>query len=62
MTDCQCCDGSGCGCCDNGGCEFQPLSIPELLDAARNGTEFAAVLGGLFTVLEKARDEEAGDE
>ena len=39
-----------------------PRTIPELLDAARDGREFAAVLGGLFTALEKARDEEAGDE
>ena len=35
----------------------EPKTIPERLDAARDGTEFAAVLGELFGALEKAREE-----
>lgn len=35
-----------------------PKTIPEQLDAARNGAEFGAVLGNLFAAVEKARDEE----
>ena len=35
----------------------EPKTIPERLDAARDGTEFAAVLGSLFIALEQARDE-----
>ena len=38
-----------------------PRTIPERLDAARDGQEFAAVLGSLFTALEQAIDEQ-GDE
>lgn len=33
-------------------------TFPEKLDAARNGTEFAAALNELFTALEKAIDDE----
>ena len=44
--------------CDSGGCEFQPLTIPERLDAATDGQQFAAVLGRLFGAMERARDEE----
>lgn len=36
----------------------EPKTIPEQLDAARDGTEFAAVLQGLFAGLEKARGEQ----
>ena len=36
----------------------EPKTIPEKLDAARDGQEFAAVLGELFGALEKAIDEE----
>lgn len=32
-------------------------TIPEMLDAAADGAEFAAVLGGLFAALEAARDD-----
>ena len=35
-----------------------PRTIAEQLDAARDGTEFGAVLGGLFAALEKARDDD----
>ena len=35
----------------------EPRTVPEQLDAARNGQEFAAVLAGLFAALEQARDE-----
>ena len=40
----------------------EPKTIPERLDAARDGQEFAAVLGSLFTALEQAMDEESDDE
>lgn len=36
----------------------EPKTLPEMLDAAETGEEFAAVLGGLFKALEKARDDE----
>lgn len=39
-----------------------PKTIPERLDAARDGAEFAAVLQGLFGALERAMDAEAADE
>ena len=35
-----------------------PKTVAEQLDAARNGSEFGAVLSGLFAALERARDEE----
>lgn len=35
----------------------EPKTIPERLDAARDGQEFAAVLQGLFGALEKAIDD-----
>ena len=34
-----------------------PTTIPEKLDAARDGKEFAQVLNNLFGVLERAKDE-----
>ncbi|HQA00691.1 MAG TPA: hypothetical protein PLT93_21355 [Phycisphaerae bacterium] len=37
-------------------------TIPEQLDAARHGKEFAEVLNRLFGSLEKAMDEEGDDE
>lgn len=39
-----------------------PKTIPEQLDNARDGREFANVLGRLFGALEKAMDEEGDDE
>lgn len=36
----------------------EPKTIPEKLDAARDGQEFAAVLANLFAALEQAIDEE----
>jgi len=38
--------------------EHEPKTIPERLDAARDGKEFGDVINGLFTALEKAMDEE----
>lgn len=35
-----------------------PKTIPEMLDAAPDGAAFGAVLQGLFSALEKARDED----
>lgn len=35
----------------------EPKTVAEQLDAAQNGQEFANVLFGLFSALEKARDE-----
>ena len=35
-------------------------TLPEALDAAQTGEEFGQVLQGLFSFLEKARDEEEG--
>lgn len=35
-----------------------PKTIPEKLDSAKNGEEFATVLQGLFSALERAMDEE----
>lgn len=40
----------------------EPRTIPERLDAAENGEQFAAVLGSLFAALEQARDEVDADE
>lgn len=37
-----------------------PRTVPELLDAAESGPEFAAVLEGLFGALDAARED--GDE
>lgn len=36
----------------------QPRTLPEMLDGAKTGDEFAGVLNGLFGYLEKCRDEE----
>lgn len=36
----------------------EPKTVAEKLDAAQDGQEFAAVLNGLFTALERARDNE----
>ena len=36
----------------------EPKTVAEQLDAAADGQQFAAVLGRLFGVLERARDEE----
>jgi hypothetical protein len=33
-----------------------PKTVPEALDAARDGDEFGQVLSGLFASLEAARD------
>ena len=41
---------------------IEPRTIPERLDAAQDGEQFAAVLGSLFAALEQARDEVGGDE
>ena len=35
-----------------------PKTIPEKLDAARNGDEFAQVLNDLFTALEEAKNDD----
>ena len=35
----------------------KPKTIPEQLDAARDGQEFAQVLNNLFGALERAKDE-----
>ena len=35
-----------------------PRTLPEMLDAAPTGVEFGNVLMGLFSALEKLRDEE----
>ena len=35
-----------------------PKTFPEKLDAAKNGTEFAAAINDLFNALEKAIDDE----
>lgn len=32
-----------------------PRTVPEMLDAARTGEEFGAVLMGMFSALDKAR-------
>lgn len=41
----------------------EPKTVPEMLDAARDGTEFGAVVMGLFAAAAKARDNaEDGDE
>jgi hypothetical protein len=40
----------------------EPRTAAERLDAARNGDEFGAVLSGLFSSLENARDEEEAGE
>ena len=40
----------------------EPKTLAEKLDAARDGREFAAVLGGLFAALEQARDEDGTDD
>lgn len=36
----------------------EPKTLPEMLDAAQDGKEFAEVLGGLFAALDKARAKE----
>ena len=38
------------------------MTFPERLDAAKDGTEFAAVLQGLFGALEQAIDSTDTDE
>lgn len=35
-----------------------PRTVPEKLDAARDGQEFASVLRGLFSALERAREDD----
>ena len=40
----------------------KPKTIPEQLDAAENGQQFAAVLQGLFGALEKAMDRDDNDD
>ena len=41
----------------------EPKTFPEMLDAALDGTEFAAVLMDVFAAAARARDDaEAGDE
>lgn len=41
----------------------EPKTLPEMLDAARDGTEFAAVLMGVFAAAAQARNAaEGGDE
>lgn len=48
-----------CGSPHDGRClRDQPRTIPEKLDAAETGAEFGAVLQGLFSALEKAKDDE----
>lgn len=37
----------------------EPRTVPEALDAAKNGAEFASVLNGLFSALERARDSDS---
>ena len=37
---------------------MEPMTLAEQLDAAETGEEFGQVLMGLFSFLEKARDEE----
>lgn len=37
---------------------LKPKTIAEKLDAAQTGQEFGAVLSGLFSALERARDNE----
>lgn len=36
----------------------EPKTLPEMLDDAKTGDEFMGVLNGLFSHLEKCRDEE----
>jgi hypothetical protein len=44
---------------DFGGCRMtEPKTLAEKLDAAQTGDEFAGVITGLFSYLEKCRDEE----
>lgn len=40
------------------GCTWAPRTVAEALDAARDGKEFGAVLGGLFAALETAMEKE----
>lgn len=40
----------------------EPKTVAEKLDAAKSGEEFADVIQGLFGALERARDEEEGEE
>lgn len=39
-----------------------PRTLPEMLDAAPTGVEFGNVLMGMFSALEKLRDEEEDEE
>ena len=40
----------------------EPRTIPEKLDAARDGQEFASVLQKLFSALERAREDDDDDD
>lgn len=41
---------------------MEKRTVAEALDAARSPEEFGAVLGGLFTALERAMDAEKDDD
>lgn len=36
----------------------EPRTLPEMLDAAKDGQEFGAVLMGFFNAVDKAREDE----
>lgn len=40
----------------------EPRTITERLDAAKDGREFATVIGSLFAALEQARHEDDDDD